>query len=284
MAQEREIATRIHSLDELAEIVTAIRAIAASQMQQAVRASEAIGRYSELIGRALSDAASLLPLDEAIALTAGKRGLVLFGAEHGLCGGFNQQLMRVVQHDFQEKSKKPLLIVVGSRAVRLCAEHGLQPDVALPMATHCAGVTGTAHRVAADLYRMFSERQVGRVELVYLTHIGGPVLKVQRQSLLPLDLPSGNTRFSEFPPIINVRPRRLLDGIISEYLFAALENAAMQSFFSENSARFRTVEAAHQNIRKKSAELTTLARRMRQEAVTAEILELISGAEALSSV
>jgi F-type H+-transporting ATPase subunit gamma len=130
----------------------------------------------------------------------------------------------------------------------------------------------------------FSERQVGRVELVYLTHIGGPVLKVQRQSLLPLDLPSGNTRFSEFPPIINVRPRRLLDGIISEYLFAALENAAMQSFFSENSARFRTMEAAHQNIRKKSAELTTLARRMRQEAVTAEILELISGAEALSSV
>jgi F-type H+-transporting ATPase subunit gamma len=284
MAQEREIATRIHSLDELAEIVTAIRAIAASQMQQAVRSSEAIGRYSELIGRALSDAASLLPLGEAIALTAGKRGLVLFGAEHGLCGGFNQQLLRAVQHDFQEKAEKPLLIVVGSRAVRLCAEHGLQPDVALPMATHCAGVTGTAHRVAADLYRMFSERQVGRVELVYLTHIGGPVLKVQRQSLLPLDLPSGNTRFSELPPIINVRPRRLLDGIISEYLFAALENAAMQSFFSENSARFRTMEAAHQNIRKKSAELTTLARRMRQEAVTAEILELISGAEALSSV
>jgi F-type H+-transporting ATPase subunit gamma len=83
MAQEREIATRIHSLDELAEIVTAIRAIAASQMQQAVRSSEAIGRYSELISRALSDAASLVPLDEAIALTAGKRGLVLFGAEHG---------------------------------------------------------------------------------------------------------------------------------------------------------------------------------------------------------
>ena len=43
MAQEREIATRIHSLAELAEIVTAIRAIAASQMQQAVRSSEAIG-------------------------------------------------------------------------------------------------------------------------------------------------------------------------------------------------------------------------------------------------
>ena len=109
------------------------------------------------------------------------------------------------------------------------------------------------------------------------------VLKVQRQKLLPLDLPNDKTRPSQLPPVINVRPRQLLDGMISEYLFATLENAAMQSFFSENSARFHTMEAAHQNIQKKSAEFTTLARSMRQEAVTSEILELISGAEALSS-
>jgi F-type H+-transporting ATPase subunit gamma len=174
-------------------------------------------------------------------------------------------------------------LVVGSRAARLCRERGIQPDVAVPMATHYAGVTGTAHRVASDLFRMLNERQVARVELVYATH-GGQVLKVQRQKLLPFDLPSEKPRSSQFPPIINVRPRQLLDGMISEYMFTALENAAMQSFFSENCARFRTMEAAHQNIRKKSADLTTLAQRMRQEAVTSEILELISGVEALSSV
>ena len=166
----------------------------------------------------------------------------------------------------------------------MCVERGLQPATGLPMATHYAGITGTAHRVAADLYRMLSEGRVVRVELVYLTHSGGQVLRVQCQRLLPVDLPSGRTRSPQFPPIINLRPRQLLDGMISEYLFAALENAAMQSFFSENSARFRTMEAAHQNIGKKSAELTTVLRRMRQEAVTAEILELISGVEALSSI
>jgi F-type H+-transporting ATPase subunit gamma len=284
VAQERDIATRIRSLNELAEIITAIRAIAAAQMQQALRSSEAIGRYSELIRTALSDAASLLPADETVSPTAGNTGQVLFGAEHGLCGSFNQQLLRAVQHDFQEKAERPLLIVVGSRAARLCRERGLQPDAAVPMATHYAGVTGTAHRVAGDLYRMLGERQVAAVELIYLSHSGGQVLKVQRQKLLPPDLPSGKSRSSQFPPIINVRPRQLLDGMISEYLFAALENAAMQSFLSENSARFHTMEAAHQNIQKKAAEFTTLARRMRQDAVTSEILELIGGAEALSSV
>jgi F-type H+-transporting ATPase subunit gamma len=283
MAQEREITTRIRSLGELAEIVTAIRVIAASQMQQALKSSEAIGRYSELIGTALSDAASLLSADETISPRAANSAQVLFGAEHGLCGGFNQQLLRMIERHSQEKAEKPLLIVVGSRAARLCCERGLQPDVAVPMATHYAGVTGTAHRVAADLFQMFSERQVAGVELVYAMHVG-QVLKVQRQKLLPLDLPSEKPRSSQFPPIINVHPRQLLDGMISEYLFAALENAAMQSFFSENSARFRTMEASHQNIRKKSSDLITLGQRMRQEAVTSEILELISGAEALGSV
>ena len=120
MAQERDISARIRSLDELAEIVTAIRAIAASQMQQAARSSEAIGRYSELVRKALSDAASLLPPGETIVPTARQRGLVVFGAEHGLCGGFNQQLMRAVQHAFQKKSETPIFIVVGSWALKLC--------------------------------------------------------------------------------------------------------------------------------------------------------------------
>jgi len=66
MAQERETATRITSLNELLEIVTAIRAMAASQMQQALRSLEAIRGYSQQIRGALSEAAGLLPPDGAI--------------------------------------------------------------------------------------------------------------------------------------------------------------------------------------------------------------------------
>ena len=57
----------------------------------------------------------------------------------------------------------------------------------------------------------------------------------------------------------------------------------MQSFFSENSTRFRTMEAAHQNIQNKSGEFTKLMQRLRQESMTSEILDLIGGTEALGS-
>jgi F-type H+-transporting ATPase subunit gamma len=189
--------------------------------------------------------------------------------------------VRTLQHEFAEKIDNPVLIVVGSRAARLFRERRLDLALALPMATHYAGVTATARRVSTEVYRIIGERQVARVEVVYVTS-EAQFLKIERQQLLPIALSAGKIPSSRLPPIINLHPRQLLDAIIGEYLFAALENAAMQSFFSENLSRFRTMEAARQNIRKKSEELTTLARRMRQENVTSEILDLIGGTEALT--
>jgi F-type H+-transporting ATPase subunit gamma len=80
-----------------------------------------------------------------------------------------------------------------------------------------------------------------------------------------------------------MKPRRLFDELAAEYMFAMLEAAAMESFASENAARFRTMEAAHENIEKKIVEFERTARRMRQEAVTTEILDLIAGFEAMTS-
>ncbi|MFZ0887049.1 MAG: FoF1 ATP synthase subunit gamma [Candidatus Binataceae bacterium] len=286
MAQEREIATRIASLDELLKIVSAIRAIAASQMQQALRSLEAIRCYSEVIREALSDAAMLLPSDGASAPMpeVSKSGLIVFCAEHGLCGGFNEYPLRVAERALADSERRLVLIVVGSRGGQICRERGLKPDLVLPMATYCAGVTGAARRVATEVYRMFSDGRIAGLEVVYAQHAGSQFSRVERHRLLPLEMPVVKKRPLAMPPLINLSPRRLFDDIVGEYFFAALENAAMQSFFSENSTRFRTMEAAHQNIGNKSGELTKLARRVRQEAVTTEILDLISGSEALLSV
>ena len=174
MAQEREIATRITSLNELLEIVAAIRAMAASQMQQALRSLEAIRGYSDQIRDALSEAATLLPAAGVIEAAArpNKSALVVFCAEHGMCGGFNEHPLREAERATTASGGRLALIVVGTRGAQICRERGLSPDLVLPMATHCAGVTGAARRVAAELYRMFSERRIAGVEVVYAQHAG----------------------------------------------------------------------------------------------------------------
>jgi len=282
MAQEREIATRIASLGELSEIVAAIRAIAASQMQQSLRSLEAIQRYSDTIREALLDAADMLPADGRT--TAGtapaQPGLIVFCAEHGLCGGFNEHLVQAAEQMLREASA--VLIVVGSRGGQICLERGLKPRLVLPMATHSSGVTATARRLATAVYGMLSDGAVTGLEVVYVQHGAAEAVRLVRSRLLPLELPIMNRQARRVPPLINLSPRHLFDDIVIEYLFATLENAAMQSFFSENSIRFRTMEAARHNTENKSEELTKLVRRLRQDAVTTEILDLISGAQALS--
>jgi F-type H+-transporting ATPase subunit gamma len=285
LAQEREIATRVVSLNELLEIVSAIRAIAASQMQQALRSLEAIRRYSGTIHEALSDAAMLLTSDPAAGapVEASKSGLIVFCAEHGLCGAFNEHPLRAAEHALAEDRDSCVLIVAGSRGGQIGRERGLRPDLVLPMATHCAGVTGAVRRIAAEVYQMFSDRRIASLEVIYAQNAGTQSSRIERHRLLPLETPMIEKRAWAIPPLVNLSPQHLFDDIVAEYFFAMLENAAMQSFFSENSTRFRTMEAAHQNIRTKAEELSKLARRARQEAVTTEILDLISGTEALAS-
>ncbi len=284
MAQEREIANRIVSLGELQEIVAAIRAIAASQMQQALRSLEAIQRYSETIRQALSDAAQMVPRDgrAVAAVEPSKSCVIVFCAEHGLCGGFNEHLARAAERMRAEKSGQFVLVVVGSRGGQICRERNLKPDLVLPMATHSAGVTAAARRLATEVYGMLNDGRIAGLEVVYAHHADGDPMRIERRRILPLEAPAAGRQSAQLPPLINLSPRRLFDEIAAEYFFAFLENAAMQSFFSESLMRFRTMEAARHNIENKNEELTRLARRLRQEAVTTEILDLISGAQALS--
>jgi F-type H+-transporting ATPase subunit gamma len=285
MAQEREIATRIVSLGELQEIVGAIRASAASQMQQALRSLDAIRRYSETLREALSDAVKMLPTDEARpeSTEIPKSGLIVFCGEHGLCGAFNERPLRVVEEIAKDRRKDLILVVVGSRGGQRCGEQGIQPDVILPMATHCASVTAAARRLTTTIYRKLSDDSLATLEVVYSRSVTGEPSRIERHRLLPLAIPNTDRQTLEPPPLINLPAHRLFDDVVAEYFFAALENAAMESFFSENSARFRTMEAAHRNISNKTRDLTNLARRLRQESVTTEILDLISGVQAESA-
>src|SRR5580704_8450753 len=138
MAQEREIATRINSLNELLQIVAAIRAMAASQMQQALRSLGAIRGYSEQIHEALSEAATLLPAAGVIeaAPRPKKSALVVFCAEHGLCGGFNEHPLHAAERTAKATEGGLALIVVGTRGAQIGRERGLNSDLVLPMATH----------------------------------------------------------------------------------------------------------------------------------------------------
>ena len=283
MASSREIAERVGSLQQLLEIVGAFRAMAATQMQQSEHSLVAIRRYAEIIRSGLAEATALAPSDHdgAIVSRLPRAALVVFCAEHGFCGAFNEPMIAATQSAI-ERDPNLQVVFVGVRGAQRAVEGDLRPQLTIPMASHSGAVTATARRVAAWVSEMLAKSSVTSIDLLFTRFGGAQRGAAERVSLLPLDTSVIKATQTPIPPLVNVSPRQLFDELAAEYVFAIIEEAAMESFASENAARFRMMEAARENIQKKANELGALARRMRQDAVTAEILEIIGGFEAMN--
>lgn len=272
-----EVEARRASVQDLGTVTDVMRSLAAMRLQQALGTLAGTRAYADVIAGALAQAAALLddaPMQWPVN-GHGHSALVLFAPEHGFVGAFAERLVEAAL------AAPPgcALWVVGQRGAALLEERGRPPAWCAAMATNTDAVTATARRIADALYRAAAEGRLGRVELLYgRTNAGAPPEPVRRP-LLPLGLPREGAR--PVPPLINMPPRELIARLVDEYVFALLADAAMESFAAENAARFTTMMTARHNIETTLDELTATARHLRQEQVTNELIELVSGAEAM---
>jgi F-type H+-transporting ATPase subunit gamma len=277
MEQLPRLQARIASLHELRDLFGALRALAASHVQEAQGALGGIRKYVEVIEDSIAEAAGLLlHHDGGLSgdLPPDGSALIVVCSEHGFAGAFNERLLDRVA---AERRPGQQLVVIGSRGAALAAEQGLGVDHSFAMATHVGGVLGVTRRVAEQL------SAVARADAVFGSYRRGGSFEVTLRPILPLDpaLLAASDRRS--PPLHHLAPAVLLQQLASEYLFAEITRAVMESFASENAARLRVMEAADQSIGDK---LETLRRRenaLRQEAITTELLDVVTGAEAIFS-
>jgi F-type H+-transporting ATPase subunit gamma len=272
-----DVELQLHNLHELQDIVGAMRAVAAIRVQEAQAALDGTRAYAEVIGAAIAEALPLLPAPprRPAALPGAPAGTVLFMAEHGFTGAFNDQVADALGDHGAD------LFVVGGRGRALLEERGRRPAFATGMATHVAAVTDTARRIAGALYRRFERGRLATVEIVFFRHQGGGRRSLERQSLLPVDLEAFGSSRTPAPPLTNLAPATLIEGLIEEYLFAELAHAAMESFASENGARLATMQSAREKLDQRLSDLRALEGRLRQEQITDELLEIITGTEAV---
>ncbi|MEZ5556937.1 MAG: F0F1 ATP synthase subunit gamma [Pseudomonadales bacterium] len=274
MEQLSRLKTRITNLQELRELMGALRALAASHVQSAQAALEGIRQYAGVIENAIAEGVTLLPGGgvPAVTPTPGADTLVLIGSEHGFVGGFNERLM---EHALQLLTPARSLAVVGQRALDQAREQGHEPVWAVAMATQTGGVLEVARGVASRLTGS------DRAELVFAGYRRGGNYEVETRRVLPLD-PALLQRAQVRPsPLHHLPAELLLQRLADEYLLAELTRAIMESFASENGARLRVMEAADQNIDGRLQKLDIQAHSVRQASITAELLDVIIGAEAI---
>ncbi len=260
---------------ELQDLTAALRALAASHVQEAQGALAGIRRYTAAIESAIARGAALLPETGGRRLPqepTGRGVLIVACSEHGFVGAFNEHIL-----DRAEAAREAglELAVVGRRGAMLADERGLDVRWRFPMATHVGGVLGVARRVAD---RLATTTTAGAV---FGRYKRGGESAVEEMSILPLDPALLIAAQARSPPLHHLATEELLERLAEEYLVARITRAVMESLASENGARLRMMETADRNIDHKLDALGRREQSLRQEAVTAELVDVVTGAEAV---
>lgn len=274
------------SLDELRGIVRTMKALSAANIRQYERAVESLRQYGRTVELGLHVVLRDMPLPLPRPHRPAPVGLVVFGSDHGLCGRFNEDVAAfVADHRRASGIAVARTVAVGARLAPMLADAGLAPDEAL-------GVPGTAGRITALVDRLLlaiddwqTTGAVGEVHLIYNQRRTRARMRPVAQRLLPVDL-RRLRRLEDAPwpspvqPTFSMARDALFAALVRQYLFVNLFRACAESQAAEHASRVSAMQGASRNLDERHAEWLGRFRRQRQDAITAEILDIIAGYEA----
>jgi len=197
--------------------------------------------------------------------------LIVVCAEHGFAGSYNEALLDLAAHRLEPGQR---LGVIGRRGAAAAIERGLPVAWQAAGAAYVRGVAGVARRVAGMM------GDAARAEIIFARYRGNEGYSPESRRILPLEPALLAGVEQRVPPIHQISREALLDALAAEYLFAELTRAIMEGFASENGARLSTMQAADHNIADKLEALRKQERIVRQESITVELLDIVTGAEA----
>lgn len=275
-----DIGARIEGVEQLGAVVNAMRGIAAARAQQARAQVEAVDSYAATIATAIGRALALMPSPpRRDAAEQGPPPLIVFTAEQGFAGAFSERVLASLGDDLATS----MLFLIGTRGASVLAERRIEPGWRGAMPSHSALIPKLADQISEALYARIAKGEIVKLDVVFSQWEPGHAARIQRLRLLPLDLTGFLNSVQAYPPLHNLAPADLLAGLTADYLHAQLCHAALHAFAAENQARMEAMAAARDQIARQLADLRAKERMVRQEEITAEVIELAAGAAASRS-
>lgn len=269
-----DISLRIDGIRQLSAVVNAMRGIAAARAQQARNQLLAVDSHAATIALAIGRTLPLVPAGRSGAARRSSRpALVLFCAEQGFAGAFSERVLDAVSKDLSTSE----LFLIGTRGNAIAAERGVHAAWTSPMPSHSPGVPKLADRISDALYTRFASGAVDRLDVVFSQWQPGRGILIERRRLFPLDISGFSRPMNAGAPILNLAPEPLLIELTADYVHAQLCRTALHAFSAENEARMETMASAHSQIERQLSALLAAQRIVRQEEITAEIIELAAG-------
>ncbi|WP_226623603.1 F0F1 ATP synthase subunit gamma [Alloyangia pacifica] len=274
-----DVEERIGTVHKLSAVIAAMRGIAASRLQDAHGHIGAIRLYADTIGEAIGHALSFTGPDRAEPPSSASGGalFIVLCAEQGFAGSFSARVLEVTQVALRKAQNPADVLLIGDRGLLVAPDYGIAPSWSAPMIAHPARTPHLAGRIAEAVFERVSGGRATSVSVLHAAPGGSEGYDVVQTRLVPFDYSRFPLPHAALPPRITLPPEDLLARLVEEYIFAEISEALMLSFAAENEARMRAMIAAHDNVTHSLDALVGQARRLRQDAITEEIMELATG-------
>ena len=280
---------QIETATDLGSVVTTMKTLAAVAIHQYERAVEALDEYNRTIELGFQIALAREHGHFFDDNTAGNTAAIVLGSDQGMCGQFNEDIVSFFNHTAASEPDGQTwkVLAIGKRAAEQLLDSGRQLQHQYVVPASVSDITNLVLEVLPFIDRLSRENDIARLLLFYNRRISASASQSQMLQLLPIG-PQQMYRWRQQPwqsrslPTYVTPRRQLVSHLVRQYLFVSVFRASAESLASENASRIAAMQAAEKNIHEKLDELKQSFHQMRQTATTEELLDVVTGFEAIT--
>ena len=292
MANLKEIRNRISSVGSTMQITSAMKMVSAAKLKRAHDAILQMRPYAVKLKEILINLSATLDLSENAfsgERKGGKTLIVGITSNRGLCGGFNNNIVKRIKESIKTdyKSKDVHVLCLGKkiRDAYKRSDHFYTNDYLTEREDVYADLTfENVSEVAQELMDLYKTGEFNRIYVVYNQFVNAATQKVETEQFLPIQAPkesSDSTSTGDY--IFEPSKEEIVEDLIPKSLKVQLFKAILDSNAAEHGARMTAMHKATDNANELQKTLKLSYNKARQAAITNEILEIVGGAEALNA-
>ena len=293
MPNLKELKNRISSVKSTRKITSAMKMVAASKLRRAQELAESSRVYADSLSFILSSlAGNTKNSSDLPEILTGRENskislLIINSSDRGLCGGFNSNLFRNAKNwisEQQEKGKSVKIITVGKKASSFYKKTDLDVISNFDDLNSNDKQLQVSEEIKNKIMELFENNEIDEVSILFNKFVSVITQEPTYQSLIPLsneevdeEVTDNSNAVFEFEPDKN----ELLEYLVPRNFLTQIYRSVLESSASEHAARMTSMDNATRNAGDMIDGLTLTYNRTRQAFITKELIEIISGAEAV---
>ncbi len=292
MANLKDIRVRISSVKTTRQVTSAMKMVSAAKLKKAQDDVAHIHPYVEKLSNIIYDLVNSSSEEIMTELTEHREPdsilIVTLASNRGLCGAFNSNVVKkteeIVKNKFaaQYKNNSVTIVTIGKIAQKMLTQHGLKVNHEYNDFYNEPSFK-SASDIADSFISDFIDKKYDRVIIVYNEFINAVVQEVSAEQLLPLEMPVNRDVIHSYDYIFEPDINTIVRSIIPKALKTLFYKMLLDSLASEHGARMTSMHKATDNATDMMNDLKLEYNKARQSTITKEILEIVSGAEALKN-